>query len=215
MIIYGRKTVQSTLKSGKFDCPNCRRQESYQLKNYQLYFHIFFIPLLKIKDVGDELSCFFCNTAYIPGSVLSAHEYDTRNRMGNTSQEENSVIGLVPCDFGKRIGAFVVDIALLYAVNLILIYYIKSGLGFIPLIGFGYFMLCDFLFKGSSVGKLALSIKTVDYNEGQNVLPFYTIIRNLIKGICVFFPLIYLASLLNQEKRALHDLAAQTMVVDK
>ncbi|HEY1196729.1 RDD family protein [Flavobacterium sp.] len=215
MIIYGRKTVQSTIKSGKFDCPNCRRQESYQLKNYQLYFHIFFIPLLKIRELGDELNCFFCNTTYVPGSVLSSHEYDTRNRLGNTSQEENTAIGLVPCDFGKRIGAFVIDLLIIYALNLAIAFISPEASLFVILFAFIYFIACDLLLKGSSLGKLALSIKTVNYEENGEILAFNVILRNLIKGICAVFPLIYLTSLLNQDKRALHDLAARTMVVDK
>lgn len=215
MIIYGRKTVQSTIKSGKFDCPNCRRQENYHLKNYQLYFHIFFIPLLKIRELGDELNCFFCNTTYVPGSVLSSHEYDTRNRLGNTSQEENHSIGLVPCDFGKRIGAFILDVVLIYAVNIALAFILPEASLFVILFAFIYFIACDLLLKGSSLGKLVLSIKAVDYEQNGNILAFNVILRNLIKGMCAIFPVIYLTSLLNDDKRALHDLAARTMVVDK
>lgn len=215
MIIFGSKTVESTVKSGRFECPNCRRQEAYKLKNYQQYFHIFFIPLLKMRDLGDELVCFFCSTAYLPGSVLSSHEYDTRNRLGNTSLEENNAIGLVPCDFGKRIGAYILDMIIIYAATLALAFTLKGGFGFIVLLLFVYFILCDFLLKGRSLGKLALGIKVVDFDENQKVLPFYVILRNLIKGVCCMFPLILLTSLMNQDKRALHDFAAGTMVTDK
>jgi len=215
MIIFGSKTVGSILKSGKFDCPNCRRQESYKLKNYKQYFHIFFIPLLKIRDLGDELNCFFCNTTYLPGSVLAQNEYDTRNKLGNLSYQENTILGLEPCDFGKRMGAYTIDFAITYAILLALIYVVPGGTAFLMLIGFVYFMACDFLLKGSSLGKLALSIKTVDFEEGQQIFAYNIILRNLIKGVCTFFPLIFLTSLMNQDKRTLHDLAARTMVIDK
>jgi len=215
MIIYGTKTVGSTVKSGKFNCPNCRRQESYKLRNYKKYFHIFFIPLLQMRDLGDELSCFFCNTSYIPGSVLSNDEYDSRNKFGNLSKDENSILGLEPCDFGKRMGAFAIDMAIIYASYLAVVFAAPSASVFFLLIGFVYFMACDFLLKGSSLGKLTLSVKTVDFEENQEILAFNIILRNLIKGICTFFPLIFLTALLNQDKRTLHDFAARTMVIDK
>jgi len=215
MIIFGSKTVGSTIKSGKFDCPNCRRQESYKLKNYKQYFHIFFIPLLKMRDLGDELSCFFCNTAYLPGAVLAQNEYDTRNKLGNLSHEENTRLGLEPCDFGKRMGAYAIDFAIIYAILLAMIFAMPGGSGFLILIGFVYFMACDFLLKGSSLGKLALSIKTINFEEGQQILAYNIILRNLIKGVCTFCPLIFLTSLMNQDKRTLHDLAARTIVIDK
>lgn len=215
MIIFGSKTVGSTVKSGKFDCPNCRREESYKLKNYKKYFHVFFIPLLKIQDLGDELNCFFCNTSYIPGSVLSLEQYDTRNKLGNLSSAENNRLGLEACDFGKRMGAFVLDLIIIYAVNVAIILAVPTASLYFILFGFVYFIACDFLLKGSSLGKLALSIKTVDFDENQEILAFNIILRNLIKGVCAFFPLIFLTSLMNQDKRALHDFAAKTIVVDK
>lgn len=215
MIIFGSKTVGSTIKSGKFDCPNCRREESYKLKNYKKYFHIFFVPLFKMQDLGDELSCFFCNTAYIPGSILSNEHYDTRNKLGELSYEENTRLGLEPCDFGKRVGAFAIDLAIIYAILLAIAVLAPTFSMILMLIGFIYFIACDFVLKGSSVGKLALSIKTVDFEENQKIQPYNIILRNLIKGVCVYFPLIYLVSLLNQDKRTLHDFAAKTIVIDK
>lgn len=215
MIIFGSKTVGSTVKSGKFDCPNCRREESYKLKNYKKYFHIFFIPLFKIQDLGDELNCFFCNTAYIPGSILSQEQYDTRNKLGNLSYEENNRLGLEPCDFGKRVGAYAIDLAIMYAVSLATVLLAPSISMFFMFIGFIYFTACDFALKGSSLGKLALSIKTVDFQENQQILVYNIILRNLIKGVSVYFPPLFMTSLLNQDKRAIHDLAAKTMVVDK
>ncbi|KQB41142.1 RDD family protein [Flavobacterium aquidurense] len=215
MIIFGSKTVGSTVKSGKFDCPNCRREESYKLKNYKKYFHIFFIPLFKIQDLGDELNCFFCNTAYIPGSILSQEQYDTRNKLGTLSYEENNRLGLEPCDFGKRVGAYAIDLAIMYAVSLTIVLLVPSISMFFMFIGFVYFTACDFVLKGSSLGKLALSIKTVDFDENQEILVYNIILRNLVKGICVYFPPLFMTSLLNQDKRAIHDLAAKTMVIDK
>ncbi|OMQ12499.1 RDD family protein [[Flexibacter] sp. ATCC 35103] len=215
MIIFGSKTVGSTVKSGKFDCPNCRREESYKLKNYKKYFHIFFIPLFKIQDLGDELNCFFCNTVYIPGSILSQEQYDTRNKLGNLSYEENNRLGLEPCDFGKRVGAYAIDLAIMYAISLTIVFLVPSISMFFMFIGFIYFIACDFALKGSSLGKLALSIKTVDFEENKEILAYNIILRNLIKGVCVYFPPLFMASSLNQDKRAIHDLAARTMVVDK
>jgi uncharacterized RDD family membrane protein YckC len=215
MIIFGSKVISTTIKAGKFNCPNCRREQTYQLKSYKKFFHFFFIPLLKIKELGEQLDCFFCQTSYVPGSVLSAEEYEVNNPLLNSTGATVALIGLTPADFGKRIGAFILDIVIIYVVYALSII-IAPSVGFLMIfISFVYFLICDIVFKGSSVGKLILSIKVADYNEGEKVLVFSLIIRNLIKGLCALFPPLFLTALFNQEKRALHDLAAQTIVVDK
>jgi uncharacterized RDD family membrane protein YckC len=215
MIIYGTKTIASNIKSGRFECPNCRREESYQLKNYKRYFHLFFIPLFEIDNLGDELSCFFCNIAYIPGSILSKEQYDSRNKFGTLSKQDNHHLGLEPCDFGKRTGAYIIDFIIIYFSSIAIALLAPSFSALIMFIGIGYFALCDFAFKGSSLGKLTLSVRTVDYNENGEILFYNIILRNLIKGICIYFPPIFMVASFNQEKRAIHDFAARTMVVDR
>jgi hypothetical protein len=215
MIIFGSKVVSSTIKAGKFNCPNCRREQTYQLKSYKKFFHFFFIPLLKIKDLGEQLDCFFCQTSYVPGTVLSEKEYDTNNPLLNSTGATVSLIGLTPADFGKRVGAFILDVVIIYALYTLSIVIFQSAGFSMIFIPFVYFLVCDIVFKGSSVGKLILSIKVSDYNEGEKVLVFSLIIRNLVKAFSAIFPPLFLTVLFNQEKRALHDLAAQTIVVDK
>lgn len=216
MIIYGVKTISGTLKSGRFDCPNCRRKESYKLKNYKEYFHIFFIPLFKVQELGDELSCFFCNTVYIPASILSKEEeYDTRNNSVNYSRRENEGLGHEPCDSGKRAGAYILDFLIVYIINLVIMFYEPAHSSFFLFTAFSYFIGCDFAFKGSSLGKLALSIKIADFDENHDISFYNIIFRNLIKGICCYFPPIFMISYLNQDKRTIHDMLAKTIVIDK
>jgi uncharacterized RDD family membrane protein YckC len=219
MIIFGSKVVSNTLKAGKFNCPNCRKEQTYQLKSYKKFFHIFFIPLVKIKELGEVVECFFCQTAYVPGSILSLEEYEAKNQFINSTGENSHLIGITPADFSKRVGAFVIDAVILY-----MLFGVVSSLGgklsssiaismlFLP---FVYCMACDLFFKGSSVGKMILSLKVVDYKEEQKVLPFYLILRNLLKCISAFFLPLLLVAYFNQEKRGLHDLLAKTIVVDK
>lgn len=215
MIIYGVKTISGIVKSGRFDCPNCRRTESYKLKNYKKYFHVFFIPLFKIEELGDELNCFFCNTVYIPGSILSKDEYDTRNKSGNFSRQESDGLGHEPCDSGKRAGAYILDFMIIYTISLIIIYFEPAHSSFFLFTAFAYFIGCDLAFKGSSLGKLALSIKIADFDENREISFYNIIFRNLIKGICCYFPPIFLISYLNQDRRTIHDMLAKTIVIDK
>lgn len=211
MIIYGTKSIENVVKSGKFHCPNCKREQNYRLKRYKRYFHLFFIPLFSTADLGDELECCYCHTSYVPGSILNEDEYTPQNPHGTVNA--TNPIGLTAANTGKRVGAFVIDVILIY-----ILYSIFSSFNFwffIEILAFIYFVACDILLKGSSLGKLILSMKVSDYEDDNMLTIPKVIIRNVIKTLSGFLPLLYLLAFLNEDRQALHDKAINSIVIDR
>lgn len=210
MIIFGTKSIPSVIKTGEFNCPNCQNKRNYTLKRFKKYFHIFFIPLIQTDNLGDGLECSNCFTNYVPGTVLSKDEYTPENPLGNFS---GNYLGMSPTTFGIRLGAYLIDVIFIYFVILTLVS-LKVEMLF-SLIGFIYFLGCDILLKGSSVGKLILKIKVSELDENKLPTTMKLLIRNVVKGICSFFPPIYLIALSSKNVQTLHDKAANTIVISK
>ncbi|MFV8327699.1 RDD family protein [Flavobacterium sp. ZS1P14] len=84
-----------------------------------------------------------------------------------------------PTTFGKRLGAYLIDIIFIYFVILALVS-LKVGM-LLSLIGFIYFLGCDIVLKGSSVGKLILKIKVSELDEDKLPTTMKLLIRNVVK----------------------------------
>ncbi len=114
---------------------------------------------------------------------------------------------------GKRLLAYVIDYAIIAAVD-----YINKFEEIIPFqysigIAFIYFTACDLAFNGSSIGKLIVRQRVTTLN---NNLPLKTVlIRNFIKSASNLFPPIFLLALSKDNKQAPHDLSAKTYVIEK
>lgn len=211
MIIFGTKTIPSVIKTGEFNCPNCQNKRNYTLKRFKKYFHIFFIPLIPTDNLGDGLECGYCLTNYVPGTVLSKDEYSPENPLGNNFS--GNYLGMSPTTFGTRLGAYLIDIIFIYFL-IFTLESLKVGI-LLSLTGFIYFLGCDLLLKGSSVGKLILKIKVSELDEDKLPTTMKLLIRNVVKGICSFFPPIYLIALSTENVQTLHDKAANTIVISK
>lgn len=210
MIVFGTKNTPSVINTGEFNCPNCQDRRNYTLKKNKKYFHVFFIPLIPMDNLGDSLECQKCSSSYVPGSILSREQYSPENPSGNNN---SAIVGIFPSAFGTRLGAYVLDLILIY----LLIFaatFLTSG-SFTLFIGFIYFLCCDFLFKGSSIGKLILKIKISEIKDDNLPTATNIILRNLVKGICGLFPPIYLVALSNEKVQTLHDKASNTIVIGK
>lgn len=211
MIIFGTKTIPTALKKGEFNCPNCQKKRKYTLQRFKKYFHIFFIPLIPIDGLGDGLECGYCLSNYIPGTVLPIEEYSPDNPLG--SNFSGNYLSLIPTTFVTRLGAYTIDLILIYLLILALAY-LKIEM-FFSIIGFVYFVGCDFLLKGSSIGKSIFKIKISDLEEDKLPAALNLLLRNIVKGICILFPPIYLFSLTNEKVQTLHDKVANTIVINK
>lgn len=210
MIIFGTKTSASVIKTGEFNCPNCQNKRNYKLKRFKKYIHIFFIPIIQTDSLGDSLECGFCLINYVPGTVLSKDEYSPENLLSTTISVN---YWGTPTTFGKRLGAYLIDMIFIYVVLFALV---SLELGILRLlIGFIYFLGCDLLLKGSSFGKLLLQMKVSELDKDKLPTTMKLLMRNVVKGICSFFPPIYLIALSNDNVQTLHDKAANTIVIDK
>lgn len=206
MIIGGTKLIEGNISSGRFFCEKCGREESYQITNVKEYAHLFWVPLFPTQDLGNKMNCFSCN-AYYPLSILND---PGKIRAGYGS---GLVLGNIPADTGKRIGAFFLDLAFIYVLALAIV--AGGGSFLISLLPFAYFLFCDFYFKGSSIGKKIIAIELTDRDEGDTISPARIIVRNLVKCLSLLFPVLYIAVFFNENKMSLHDKAANTMVVEK
>ena len=66
IIILGTKVRVMERSSGEFYCPKCNSRRPYKLKRYAKYFTLFFIPLFKIKTLGEQVECQKCFMSFKP-----------------------------------------------------------------------------------------------------------------------------------------------------
>ena len=84
-----------------------------------------------------------------------------------------------------------------------------------------YFVLCDTLFKGSSMGKKIFNLQTITLTPRDSIPIFHAGIRAISKTVLLFyfFPLLFLVAALtkrfHKSKQWGHDLISQTKVIDE
>lgn len=64
MIIWGTKGRIKDIGSGQFLCPKCQAIRMYKHKQAGRYFTLYFIPLFKIKDLGEFIECQTCGGTF-------------------------------------------------------------------------------------------------------------------------------------------------------
>ena len=72
MIIFGTKSTRKTLDSGTFGCPQCRREQNFEKRRAKQWFHLYFIPLIPLKEFPPYVECKACNATFVEG-VLDAN----------------------------------------------------------------------------------------------------------------------------------------------
>jgi WD40 repeat protein len=70
MIIYGWRTRESTLGQGVFDCPCCRTQQTCRHVAMRRWFTLYFIPVIPLGQVGQQVECQGCFSRYSPDVML-------------------------------------------------------------------------------------------------------------------------------------------------
>lgn len=84
-----------------------------------------------------------------------------------------------------------------------------------------YFILCDTVLKGSSIGKKIFNLKTITLTPRSSIPIFHTVIRAISKTIILFyfFPILLIVAILtkrfHKSKQWGHDLISQTKVIDE
>ncbi len=64
MIIFGTRAKYKTLKTGDFNCPQCRKPRKFEHKQAKNYFALYFIPILPIGDEKEFIECQTCGRTY-------------------------------------------------------------------------------------------------------------------------------------------------------
>jgi len=64
MIIFGTRSMDSTVTNGAFHCPRCSVQRSYSHKSVRQWFTLYFIPLIPLWRSGEYIECNSCAGTY-------------------------------------------------------------------------------------------------------------------------------------------------------
>lgn len=65
LIIFGTRGVRSTVKEGKFFCPQCISEQRYKHKKVTQFFTLYFIPVIPLGNKGTYVECQSCRNTYI------------------------------------------------------------------------------------------------------------------------------------------------------
>lgn len=76
MIIYGSKGRTTTVGRGIFFCPKCQRQTNYKHERAGKYFTLYFIPIIKTKDLGDFIECQSCYLTFKPEVLHMSAQFE-------------------------------------------------------------------------------------------------------------------------------------------
>ncbi len=87
MIIFGTTGIKSTIKSGKFNCPQCEQSKEYRHRKVTKFFTLYFIPLIPLGSAGEYVECKGCKGTFIP-RVLEA---STSNNEGFMAIYEQAI----------------------------------------------------------------------------------------------------------------------------
>lgn len=60
MIIFGSRTMNSTISSGSFNCPRCNSQQPYNMIGVNKWFTLYFIPVIPMGRAGEYVECTTC-----------------------------------------------------------------------------------------------------------------------------------------------------------
>ena len=66
MIIFGTTGIKSTVKEGKFLCPQCAVEKSYRHRKVNKFFTLYFIPLIPLGSAGEYVECRTCKGTFVP-----------------------------------------------------------------------------------------------------------------------------------------------------
>ena len=95
MIIYGFRTSESTAGMGAFTCPCCRLSQGYRHVVLSRWFTLYFIPVIPLGRIGEQVECQGCYSRYSP-EVL----FEAQGQIGTPSQFGMSGQSGMPGQFG-------------------------------------------------------------------------------------------------------------------
>jgi hypothetical protein len=64
ILIVGTRGREIESGSGTFHCPRCAVERTYIRRRVATYFTLFFIPLFKVRDLGEYVECTTCHQRF-------------------------------------------------------------------------------------------------------------------------------------------------------
>ena len=64
LIIFGLRVFYRTIAQGIFHCRRCGGDREYRHRNGRRWFTLFFIPVIPLNKVGENVQCMTCKTRY-------------------------------------------------------------------------------------------------------------------------------------------------------
>jgi hypothetical protein len=65
LIIFGFRVFYRTIAQGTFHCRRCGGDRQYRHRSGRRWFTLFFIPVIPLNAVGDNVQCMTCRTRYV------------------------------------------------------------------------------------------------------------------------------------------------------
>ena len=66
LVIWGLRVYFHTTARGSFHCQRCGGDRTYRLRSGRRFIHLFFIPVIPLRRVGEIVQCDTCHTKYRP-----------------------------------------------------------------------------------------------------------------------------------------------------
>jgi Tellurite resistance protein TerB len=67
MLIFGLRVCFRTIGHGVFHCQRCGGDREYRRRVGRRWFHVFFVPVVRLDKVGEHLQCTVCRGRYRTG----------------------------------------------------------------------------------------------------------------------------------------------------
>ncbi len=64
MIIFGTRGITTTPEKGAFNCPTCNSKQDFRHRRVRRFFHLYFIPLIPLNQLGEYVECRTCKDTF-------------------------------------------------------------------------------------------------------------------------------------------------------
>jgi uncharacterized RDD family membrane protein YckC len=165
-----------------------------------------------------------------PGETATpaAHASPAPRPVHRTGVESVSPAAVAPCTAGARVGAALIDLGMLFAIDLLVLYFtlrmaalsldewrllpLAPFVAFLLLVKLAYYWAFTAV-GGQTIGKMAMRIRVIA-DEGVDVDPTRALRRSVLALTTVLtFGAAFLPALVRDDRRAVHDQIAHTRVV--
>ncbi len=75
MLVWGFRPRQKTVDKGTFFCPRCNDLRPYRRKRSGRYFTLYWVPIFRVRKLGDYVECQVCKSQYDPGILQSGTQH--------------------------------------------------------------------------------------------------------------------------------------------